>query len=57
MREVYLLSLEQQTTVPEIARELSLSEQTVRNQLNTARERLKVSLKHAFVLILLLKIP
>ncbi len=57
MREIYLLSIDQHYSIPEIATTLDLSAQTVRNQLNTARNRLKGSLKHAFLLFLLIKIP
>jgi RNA polymerase sigma-70 factor (family 1) len=49
MREVYLLYIEQHRSVADIARVLSLSEQTVRNQLGLARTRLKKSLQHAML--------
>ncbi|TWI90949.1 RNA polymerase sigma factor [Chitinophaga japonensis] len=49
MREVYLLYIEQHRTVADIAKSLSLSEQTVRNQLGLARKRLKKSLQHAML--------
>ncbi len=47
MREIYLLYIEQHRSVTDISRLLSLSEQTVRNQLGLARARLKKSLQHA----------
>jgi len=53
MREVYLLYIEQHRSVADIARVLSLSEQTVRNQLGLARTRLKKSLQHAMLLTFL----
>lgn len=49
MREVYLLYIEQHCSVTDIASILSLSEQTVRNQLGLARGRLKKSLQHAML--------
>lgn len=51
MRQIYLLNLEEHLSISQIAERLQLSEQTVRNQLNTARNRLKVSLKHALTLL------
>ena len=51
MRQIYLMNLEEHCSISQIAERLQLSEQTVRNQLNTARNRLKVSLKHALTLL------
>jgi RNA polymerase sigma-70 factor (ECF subfamily) len=51
MREIYLLYIEQHRSVADIATLLSLSEQTVRNQLGLARTRLKKSLQHAMLLV------
>lgn len=53
MREIYLLYIEQHRSVTDIARVLSLSEQTVRNQLGLARGRLKKSLQHAMMFLFL----
>ncbi|MEC5145356.1 sigma-70 family RNA polymerase sigma factor [Chitinophaga sp. 212800010-3] len=54
MREIYLMGVEQHRSVSEIAAILHLSEQTIRNQLNLARGRIKTSLKHALPLLLLI---
>ena len=51
MREIYLLYIEQHRSVADIAALLSLSEQTVRNQLGLARTRLKKSLQHAMLFV------
>ncbi|HEY1166000.1 MAG TPA: sigma-70 family RNA polymerase sigma factor [Chitinophaga sp.] len=51
MREIYLLYIEQHRSVADIAALLSLSEQTVRNQLGLARTRLKKSLQHAMMFV------
>jgi RNA polymerase sigma-70 factor (ECF subfamily) len=51
MREIYLLYIEQHRSVADIATLLSLSEQTVRNQLGLARTRLKKSLQHAMLFV------
>jgi len=44
VREVYRLSREQQLSIPEIAAQLNVSEQTVKNQLTTALNHLRKSL-------------
>ena len=44
VREVYHLSREQQLSIPEIAAQLQVSEQTVKNQLTTALNHLRKSL-------------
>lgn len=51
MRQIYLMNLEEHCTISQIAERLQISEQTVRNQLNTARHRMKASLKHALTLL------
>ena len=53
MKEIYLLSRQQHKTIAEIAQELSLSEQTVKNQLSKALLRLRTHLKEATVIPLL----
>jgi RNA polymerase sigma factor (sigma-70 family) len=53
MKEIYLLSRQQHKTIAEIAQELSLSEQTVKNQLSKALLRLRMHLKEATVIPLL----
>lgn len=53
MREIYLLHVEQHRSVADIAQVLSLSKQTVRNQLGLAKDRLKKSLQHAMLFFLL----
>lgn len=50
MKEVYLLSHQSQLPVAEIARQLSLKPQTVKNQLYKAGERLRKMLEHHFFL-------
>jgi len=44
VREVYRLSRERQLSIPEIAAQLQVSEQTVKNQLTTALNHLRKSL-------------
>ena len=50
MKEIYLLSRHQHKPVATIAEELSLSEQTVKNQLSKALLRLRQHLKEAAVI-------
>lgn len=54
MKEIYCLSRQQHKTIAEIARELCLSEQTVKNQLSKALLRLRRHLKEATVIPLLI---
>lgn len=55
MQEIFQLSRDKQLSIKEIARRLSLSEQTVKNQLSTALKRLRLRLQdHAFFLPFLL---
>ena len=52
VREVYRLSREQQLSIPEIAAQLNVSEQTVKNQLTTALNHLRKTLVvPAFILV------
>ncbi|MFI5163598.1 MAG: RNA polymerase sigma-70 factor [Sphingobacteriales bacterium] len=52
VREVYRLSREQHLSIPEIAAQLNVSEQTVKNQLTTALNHLRKSLVlPAFILL------
>ncbi|SEA51354.1 RNA polymerase sigma factor [Pedobacter hartonius] len=44
VKEIYLLSREENRSIPEIASQLQLSEQTVKNQLSTALKHLRQSL-------------
>jgi RNA polymerase sigma-70 factor (family 1) len=53
MREIYLLSRQQHKSIAEIAQELCLSEQTVKNQLSKALLRLRMHLKEATVIPIL----
>lgn len=50
MQQVYRLSREENLSVTEIAETLHVSEQTVRNQLNTAINKLRSGLKEALLL-------
>lgn len=52
MRQVYLLSRHQDLSISEISRSLKLSEQTVRNQLNTALTRIRAGLVEFMLLLL-----
>jgi len=54
MREIYQMYIEEHRSVAEIAKKLSLSEQTVRNQLGIARGRLKKALGQALLLLLMI---
>lgn len=45
MREIYLLKKEEELSVKQIAVNLSLSEQTIKNQLQTAYQRLRIRVK------------
>ncbi|SMC94303.1 RNA polymerase sigma factor [Pedobacter africanus] len=45
MREIYLLKKDEELSVKQIAVNLSLSEQTIKNQLQTAYQRLRVRVK------------
>ncbi|MBV7532104.1 RNA polymerase sigma factor [Chitinophaga sp. sic0106] len=53
MKQVYTLSRHQHKTISEIARELSLSEQTVKNQLSKALARLRAELREATLILAL----
>lgn len=53
MKEIYLLSRHQHKSVSVIAAELSLSEQTVKNQLSKALNRLRSHLKESTVIQLM----
>ncbi len=53
MREIFYLKIFEQLTVKEIAEKLMISEQTVRNQINMASQRMKHII--ACVLVLLIK--
>lgn len=53
IQEVFRLSRFEHLSVAEIAARLGASEQTVRNQLNTANKRLKVMLKGSIATVLL----
>ncbi|RPD39390.1 RNA polymerase sigma factor [Chitinophaga barathri] len=52
MRRVYLLSRNDDLSISEISHSLQLSEQTVRNQLNTALARIKAGLVEFMLLLL-----
>jgi RNA polymerase sigma-70 factor (family 1) len=51
MKEIYQLGRQQHKSIPEIAEELCLSEQTVKNQLSNALTRLRRHLKEASVIL------
>jgi RNA polymerase sigma-70 factor (ECF subfamily) len=46
MREIYLLKKEDDLSIRQIAEDLSLSEQTVKNQLQMAYQRLRIKIKN-----------
>lgn len=50
VREVYRLSREQHLSIPEIAAQLNISEQTVKNQLTTALNHLRKTLAVSIIL-------
>ncbi|AOM75965.1 RNA polymerase sigma factor [Pedobacter steynii] len=52
LKQIYLLSKDENLSIKEIASMLNLSEQTVKNQLSTALKKLRVGLKEAFIIIL-----
>lgn len=54
VKEIYLLSREEQLSIPEIAAKLQLSEQTVKNQLTFALKHLRESLAYLSVTALIL---
>lgn len=54
MRQVYLLSREEKLSLSEIAHQLNLSEQTIKNQLTTALSRLRSGLKEVLHLLLII---
>jgi len=54
VKEIYLLSREENLSIPEIADKLQLSEQTVKNQLSTALKHLRQSLAMVSTAALLL---
>ncbi len=54
MREIYLLSREQHLSIGEIASNLNISEQTVKNQLYRATSILRSKFNHTGILVLLL---
>ncbi|MCW3466903.1 RNA polymerase sigma-70 factor [Chitinophaga nivalis] len=49
IKQVFQLSRFEHKTIPEIADIMQASEQTIRNQLNTANKRLKLQLKSSFL--------
>lgn len=51
VREVYRLSREEHLSIPEIAAQLNISEQTVKNQLTTALNHLRKSLAVSTILL------
>ena len=52
LKQIYLLSKDDNLSIKEIANLLNISEQTVKNQLSTALKKLRVGLKEAFIVIL-----
>lgn len=56
LKEVHRLSKQENLSIKEIAARLGISEQTVKNQLSTSMKRLRISLKDAISLFLLVYI-
>ncbi|RPD42126.1 RNA polymerase sigma factor [Chitinophaga barathri] len=54
MQQVFRMNMEENLNTTEIAQRLSLSEQTVRNTLNAALKKLRVKMKEAVLLIVML---
>jgi RNA polymerase sigma factor (sigma-70 family) len=55
MQQVYRLTHEKDLSIREIALQLGLSEQTVRNQLNSSYQKLRVNLKNAILAAIFLQ--
>lgn len=55
MQQVYRLTHEENLSIREIAQRLGLSEQTVRNQLNTSYQKLRVNLRRAILAAIFLQ--
>jgi RNA polymerase sigma factor (sigma-70 family) len=55
MQQVYRLTHEENLSIREIAQHLGLSEQTVRNQLNSSYQKLRVNLKNAILTAIFLQ--
>lgn len=55
MQQVYRLTHEEDLSIREIAQRLGLSEQTVRNQLNTSYQKLRVNLRNAILAAIFLQ--
>jgi RNA polymerase sigma-70 factor (family 1) len=56
MKEIFLMNRFEHKTVSEIAKELNLSEQTVRNQINLALKKIRPSVMESFSAVILLSI-
>jgi RNA polymerase sigma-70 factor (family 1) len=54
MQQVFRLNMEENLNIAEIAARLSLSEQTVRNTLNAALKKLRLKMKEAVFLVVML---